>query len=188
MFGSGFSPREHGGDAPVTGGIYAVMSFTVTRRTREIGIRVALGASRRRVVAAVFARPLAQVGVGVVAGACHRDVRRQRAPAALAGAWVLGAHLGVVPLACIVPRSAHCRCSRPRRCERTASGVSLMVHCILIRAAPRQTCRASWHCTVLALARFAVFPPATRSSQGNGHPTGARLLLCREWADSGRGL
>jgi putative ABC transport system permease protein len=50
-------------------GIYAVLSFTVARRTREIGVRVALGASRRRLVAGIFRRPLTQVGLGVVAGA-----------------------------------------------------------------------------------------------------------------------
>lgn len=50
-------------------GIYAVMSFTVSRRTREIGIRVALGANARRVVVSIFRRPLTQVGVGVVSGA-----------------------------------------------------------------------------------------------------------------------
>jgi len=49
-------------------GIYAVLSFTVARRTREIGVRIALGASRRRLVAGIFRRPLTQVGVGVVAG------------------------------------------------------------------------------------------------------------------------
>ena len=49
-------------------GIYAVMSFTVSRRTREIGIRVALGANARRVVVSIFRRPLTQVGIGVVAG------------------------------------------------------------------------------------------------------------------------
>ena len=49
-------------------GIYSVLSFTVARRTREIGVRVALGASPRRVVAAVFRRPLIQVGLGVAAG------------------------------------------------------------------------------------------------------------------------
>jgi ABC-type antimicrobial peptide transport system permease subunit len=49
-------------------GIYAVLSFTVARRTREIGVRVALGASRARVAAAVFRRPLTQVALGVVAG------------------------------------------------------------------------------------------------------------------------
>jgi len=49
-------------------GIYAVLSFTVARRTREIGVRVALGASRRRVVIAIFRRPLTQVGLGVLAG------------------------------------------------------------------------------------------------------------------------
>jgi predicted permease len=49
-------------------GIYAVLSFIVSRRTREIGVRVALGASRGRVVAAIFRRPLIQVGLGVIAG------------------------------------------------------------------------------------------------------------------------
>jgi ABC-type antimicrobial peptide transport system permease subunit len=50
-------------------GIYAVMSFTVSRRTREIGIRVAMGANARRVVTSIFRRPLTQVGLGVVTGA-----------------------------------------------------------------------------------------------------------------------
>ena len=50
-------------------GIYAVMSFVVARRTREIGVRVALGGSRRSVVAAIFRRPLIQVGFGILAGA-----------------------------------------------------------------------------------------------------------------------
>jgi predicted permease len=49
-------------------GIYAVMSFTVSRRTREIGIRIALGADRRRVVTTILKRPIRQVALGVVAG------------------------------------------------------------------------------------------------------------------------
>jgi hypothetical protein len=49
-------------------GIYAVLSFTVARRTREIGVRVALGGSRRRVLMATFRRPLLQVGFGIVVG------------------------------------------------------------------------------------------------------------------------
>jgi predicted permease len=49
-------------------GIYAVLSFTVARRTREIGVRVALGASRTGVVAAIFRRPLSQVSLGIVVG------------------------------------------------------------------------------------------------------------------------
>jgi ABC-type antimicrobial peptide transport system permease subunit len=50
-------------------GIYAVLSFTVSRRTREIGVRVALGAHRSRVILAIFRRPLAQVGFGIAGGA-----------------------------------------------------------------------------------------------------------------------
>jgi putative ABC transport system permease protein len=46
-----------------------VLSFIVARRTREIGVRVALGASRRGVITAIFRRPLTQVGFGIAGGA-----------------------------------------------------------------------------------------------------------------------
>ena len=49
-------------------GIHALMSFTVARRTREIGIRAALGAGRGRIVAGIFSRAFLQVGAGVVLG------------------------------------------------------------------------------------------------------------------------
>ena len=49
-------------------GIHALMSFTVARRTREIGIRAALGASRGRIVAGIFSRAFLQTGAGVLAG------------------------------------------------------------------------------------------------------------------------
>jgi putative ABC transport system permease protein len=48
--------------------IFAVMSFAVSRRTREIGVRVALGGSRWRIVRAVFKQPLRQLGLGLLAG------------------------------------------------------------------------------------------------------------------------
>jgi ABC-type antimicrobial peptide transport system permease subunit len=48
--------------------IYSVMAFTVVQRTREIGVRVALGADRRRIVGAIVRRPLVQIGVGIGAG------------------------------------------------------------------------------------------------------------------------
>jgi hypothetical protein len=53
---------------PSLSAICAVMAFTVSRRTREIGIRVALGADRRRVIGVILRRLLAQVSLGVVAG------------------------------------------------------------------------------------------------------------------------
>ena len=49
-------------------GLYALMAVAVARRTREIGIRVALGASPRRVLASVFARAGRQLGGGIIAG------------------------------------------------------------------------------------------------------------------------
>src|SRR6185436_10810379 len=49
-------------------GIYAITSFTVSRRTREIAVRVALGAQVSNVVATVFRGPFLQVSMGVVVG------------------------------------------------------------------------------------------------------------------------
>ena len=49
-------------------GIHSLMSFTVTRRTREIGIRAALGASQGRLVAGIFSRAFLQIGLGVLVG------------------------------------------------------------------------------------------------------------------------
>lgn len=48
--------------------LYALMSVAVALRTREVGIRVAIGASSRAVLTSLFRRVAIQVGIGVVAG------------------------------------------------------------------------------------------------------------------------
>jgi predicted permease len=50
-------------------GLYSVVSFTVTQRTSEFGIRMALGAQREHLARIVFASMVASVGGGLVAGA-----------------------------------------------------------------------------------------------------------------------
>jgi predicted lysophospholipase L1 biosynthesis ABC-type transport system permease subunit len=49
-------------------GIYAMLSFTVAQRRREIGIRTALGADHRRIVSSIVTRASAQLGAGVAVG------------------------------------------------------------------------------------------------------------------------
>jgi putative ABC transport system permease protein len=49
-------------------GIYALMSFTVAQRTREIGIRTALGAQPLRLMLNVFGRAGWQIAAGVLVG------------------------------------------------------------------------------------------------------------------------
>ena len=49
-------------------GLYALMAVAVARRTREIGIRLALGANPRHVIGSVFARAGRQLGGGIIAG------------------------------------------------------------------------------------------------------------------------
>jgi ABC-type antimicrobial peptide transport system permease subunit len=49
-------------------GLYGVLAYMVERRTSEIGVRMALGADRGRVVAMVLGGAFRQVGVGLALG------------------------------------------------------------------------------------------------------------------------
>jgi predicted permease len=49
-------------------GLYAVMAFSVSRRTPEVGIRMAMGAEGRQVLSLILRQGLAQIGIGVVLG------------------------------------------------------------------------------------------------------------------------
>jgi ABC-type antimicrobial peptide transport system permease subunit len=74
-------------------GIYAMMSFTVARRRREIGIRSALGADPRRILSGVFMRAAAQLGIGAAVGlglAVSLDIAT--------GGWVMGGQAILLPI------------------------------------------------------------------------------------------
>jgi predicted permease len=49
-------------------GIYSVVAYFVSRRTQEIGVRLALGATRRDVVSLIIRQAAWPVGIGVAAG------------------------------------------------------------------------------------------------------------------------
>jgi putative ABC transport system permease protein len=88
-------------------GIYAVMSFTVSRRTREIGIRVALGSKPSGVVLTILRRPLIQLAAGVAFGGLLTLGIASLAGVSLAFSFGLLGYalvmLGVCLLACVVP-------------------------------------------------------------------------------------
>lgn len=88
-------------------GIYAVMAFAVSRRTREIGIRVALGSDRFGVVLAVLRSPLRQLTGGIACGALLTALLSGQIVSAVSY-WfiILGYSLvmfAVCLLACLVP-------------------------------------------------------------------------------------
>jgi ABC-type antimicrobial peptide transport system permease subunit len=95
-----------------TVGVYGVMAYSVNQRTRELGIRLALGASRSSVQYLVLARGLSMAALGIGIGlagalALTRLLVSQlfgvspTDPAALAAAM---ATLGLVSaIACLIP-------------------------------------------------------------------------------------
>jgi putative ABC transport system permease protein len=65
-------------------GVYGVLSAIMTTRLREVGLRVALGASRWDILRLVFGRGLGMAGVGLIVGmaasiACYLPARRAAA-------------------------------------------------------------------------------------------------------------
>jgi hypothetical protein len=54
--------------ALATSGLYAMLSLSVSERTREIGIRAALGAPRRTLLVTILKRSLVQIALGAVIG------------------------------------------------------------------------------------------------------------------------
>ena len=85
-------------------GIHALMSFTVARRTREIGIRAALGAGQGRIVAGIFSRAFLQIGAGIIVGsglAALLGVSSMRDVLILLGADAIMLIVGLT--ACAVP-------------------------------------------------------------------------------------
>jgi ABC-type antimicrobial peptide transport system permease subunit len=92
-------------------GIYSVTSCTVSRRTREIGVRVALGAPAPRLIAEIFRGPLLQAATGIFVGCGLLAVRAfarsesgvdMAMQAALLVAYGM-AMMGVCVLACAGP-------------------------------------------------------------------------------------
>jgi len=80
-------------------GLYSLMAFAVTQRRREIGIRSALGAQPRRLLAAVFKRALGQVSAGVVVGSVAALTLARWLPIQDLGGWPVP---GVLPAAVVL--------------------------------------------------------------------------------------
>jgi predicted permease len=109
-------------------GLYGVMSYSMARRTAEIGIRMALGASRGSVLGMVMRETLGMVTVGVAFGLAAawylgRAVQNQLFGLTPADPWAIGIAVGVLvgaaALAGLVPaaRAARIDPMSALRCE-----------------------------------------------------------------------
>jgi ABC-type antimicrobial peptide transport system permease subunit len=87
-------------------GIYAVLAFDVARRTREIGVRRALGADARGVLAMILRRGSRQVLAGLAIGiplafGFSRVLTGLVMPGATSDPWVYAGVVGVLLLAAV---------------------------------------------------------------------------------------
>ncbi len=89
-------------------GVYGLISYTVTQRTREIGIRVALGASSRHVLRAVGREGLLPALAGIAVGLAGAAAATRTLASFLYGvaAWDPATFLGVAILLLLVAAAA----------------------------------------------------------------------------------
>lgn len=79
-------------------GLYGLISFSVARRTREIGIRMAIGADRRNVLRMIVRQGVAVAGIGIAIGIALSIPAFSALSAGLAGVGALSAWtLAIVP-------------------------------------------------------------------------------------------
>jgi predicted permease len=88
-------------------GLYGVTAYTVVRRTPEIGIRMALGAARSRVIAAVMRGAMLQAVIGLAIGVpvaifCVRYVKSQLYEITNVNLPVMAVAIGVLLLAAAI--------------------------------------------------------------------------------------
>ncbi|MQA91905.1 MAG: FtsX-like permease family protein [Gemmatimonas sp.] len=81
------------------GGMYALMSFTINQRRREIGIRSALGAPSGRLLAGVFRRAINQLAAGALIGGLVAFVIGVYVPIQQLGGWEVP---GVLPATAVL--------------------------------------------------------------------------------------
>jgi ABC-type antimicrobial peptide transport system permease subunit len=93
-------------------GLYGLMAYVVALRTREIGVRIALGATRSQVFRLVLGDGLGLAGAGAVLGlggavlagrAMDSLLFEVRPGDPLILLWTAGLLLGVAAVACLVP-------------------------------------------------------------------------------------
>jgi predicted lysophospholipase L1 biosynthesis ABC-type transport system permease subunit len=93
-----------------TSAVHAILSFSVSRRTREIGVRVALGAGSARVAWTVLSRTLRQIALGVLIGGTiaagilysFQVTIRDQTSVGLAHVGVFGAYLAAMVCVCLL--------------------------------------------------------------------------------------
>jgi predicted permease len=95
-----------------TAGVYGVVSYTTSRRTREIGIRMAVGATPGKVLALIFRQGFRAVALGMAAGVAALRATARPLAAALPGVewrgggwlWMAGALvIAAAAIACWIP-------------------------------------------------------------------------------------
>ena len=95
-------------------GLFGVMAYSVSKRTHEIGVRVALGAGSRNILAMIIGQGLRTVLVGVVVGCASSFLIIRPISSLLFGVSVADAPtyavvilllIGIALLACYVPAS-----------------------------------------------------------------------------------